>query len=314
LLACSFDTFSTAAADRAYVIVLIIFGYFVPLCVIVASYTGMFVSTRSTRIKLTQHRLAQGAGRSYSFENNEETDEASCGCLNSLMVIKNKPRKSSPNNQARLMDSGSQLQLKTRDEYARSFLQKTVKTEQTLARMALLLVSIWVLTWTPYAAAALMNILGRPDFFPPQMHLAALLLAKASAVINAVVYGLRLPTFRRKMSVMKPAIPAPLLSLLAGTDSDPNVGTGAQGNGQSATAAQFRAVAALRQSLVVSFAEGTKGSSSGNEKASPLRQNSTTTVTTRIGQPVAAPALRANRASSVRVYSRVSHFTLSFPC
>jgi hypothetical protein len=122
--------------------------------------------------------------------------------------------------------------------------------------MALLLVGIWVVTWTPYSATAALQLLGYADLVPPQVHMAALVLAKCSAVVNAFVYGLRLPTFRRRMNVLS------LPNFVKAFIGDSSGGCTAPGQQGTTTAvAQFRAQAAfapanaMRRKNSVSFAD-----------------------------------------------------------
>ena len=57
--------------------------------------------------------------------------------------------------------------------------------------MALVIIGIWVLTWTPYAMIAIMQMLGFGDIISPGISLMALILAKCSSIVNTFVYGLR---------------------------------------------------------------------------------------------------------------------------
>ena len=57
--------------------------------------------------------------------------------------------------------------------------------------MALLIISVWIVTWTPYAVTALMQELGYGDLIGPNISMAALTLAKCSAILNTFIYGLR---------------------------------------------------------------------------------------------------------------------------
>ncbi len=99
----------------------------------------------------------------------------------------------------------------TKDPFAAEFLRKAVRvrskdwrsralqnrhvnllqSERRLARMALTVVLIWVVTWTPYALTALMQLLGWGHLIGPDMALAAVFSAKVSAIVNTFVYGLR---------------------------------------------------------------------------------------------------------------------------
>ena len=65
------------------------------------------------------------------------------------------------------------------------------QTEKRLARMALLIIGVWLVTWTPYAVIALMQEFGAGAYISPRVSLGALMLAKVSAIVNTFIYGLR---------------------------------------------------------------------------------------------------------------------------
>lgn len=57
--------------------------------------------------------------------------------------------------------------------------------------MAFLIVTIWMVTWTPYAVIAALQELGYGDVVHAKVAVFALITAKVSAIINTFVYGLR---------------------------------------------------------------------------------------------------------------------------
>ena len=57
--------------------------------------------------------------------------------------------------------------------------------------MVLVIIGIWLLTWTPYTVIALAQLLGYGESVSPRMSLGALMLAKGSSIVNTFVYGLR---------------------------------------------------------------------------------------------------------------------------
>lgn len=56
-LGCSMDTWSTLPWDRAYVVSLMVLAYFLPLSVIVVSYSMIYSVTKSTREELMGKRV-----------------------------------------------------------------------------------------------------------------------------------------------------------------------------------------------------------------------------------------------------------------
>ncbi|CAG0900326.1 unnamed protein product [Darwinula stevensoni] len=73
------------------------------------------------------------------------------------------------------------------------FLEKR-KMQRRLNRSVLMVVVIWMLSWTPYAAVVLVGSLWS-QYLTPGMSMIPALACKASACINPYIYGIRNPQF-----------------------------------------------------------------------------------------------------------------------
>ncbi|XP_069134425.1 rhodopsin-like [Argopecten irradians] len=78
------------------------------------------------------------------------------------------------------------------------------KTEIKIAKIAMMLISLFILSWSPYATIALMAQFGDPSFVTPYMSELPVLLAKASAMHNPIVYALSHPKFREALMKKAP--------------------------------------------------------------------------------------------------------------
>ena len=66
-----------------------------------------------------------------------------------------------------------------------------IEMEEKLAKMVSLLLVVWVLAWTPYAAISCWIIFFDAKNLSPIMGLIPTLCCKVSAGTNAMIYGLR---------------------------------------------------------------------------------------------------------------------------
>ncbi|XP_033747547.1 rhodopsin, GQ-coupled-like [Pecten maximus] len=80
------------------------------------------------------------------------------------------------------------------------------KTEIKIAKIAMMLISLFILSWSPYATIALMAQFGDPSFVTPLMSELPVMLAKASAMHNPIVYALSHPKFREALMKKAPCL------------------------------------------------------------------------------------------------------------
>ncbi|GAA55305.1 opsin-like receptor [Clonorchis sinensis] len=73
------------------------------------------------------------------------------------------------------------------------------KADVEAAKTSIILVSLYLLAWTPYAVVCLMVLLGKMDDLSPIGSELPVLFAKTSAVYNPIVYAIRHPKFRMEL-------------------------------------------------------------------------------------------------------------------
>ncbi|XP_037320222.2 melanopsin-A-like isoform X2 [Pungitius pungitius] len=71
-----------------------------------------------------------------------------------------------------------------------------MKTEWKMAKIALIVILLFVISWAPYSCAALTAFAGYADFFTPYMNSVPAVIAKASAIHNPIIYALTHPKYR----------------------------------------------------------------------------------------------------------------------
>ncbi|TRY79117.1 hypothetical protein TCAL_09904 [Tigriopus californicus] len=189
-LGCSFDTWSHEFWDQAYVYTLMVFGYFIPLMIICMSYLKIYWFTRQSRQCVLNHmRQIQSQLLDSGKKDQEHESSFTEATLNG----------NGPTGHSVLYS----------DQYAEEFLRKTLEKEKCLARMALFIIGVWIVTWTPYAVIAMLQEHGLGYWISPGISLTALTLAKCSSIVNTFIYGLRLPHFKKHVNQILPWLNSP---------------------------------------------------------------------------------------------------------
>ncbi|XP_037609922.1 melanopsin-A-like isoform X1 [Sebastes umbrosus] len=85
----------------------------------------------------------------------------------------------------------------TRDS-ARRF--NKMKTEWKMAKIALIVILLFVISWAPYSCAALTAFAGYADMLTPYMNSVPAVIAKASAIHNPIIYAITHPKYRSALS------------------------------------------------------------------------------------------------------------------
>lgn len=137
---CTFDYLTRTDNNRTYIFFLYIFGFAVPLGVIIVSY-GLIV--RAVR-------------------NHEEEMKKTAKKMNA--------------------------ELRTNQEER--------KMEIKVAKIAMMILVLYLMSWTPYATVALIGQFGDATFVTPFWSEIPVIFAKASAMHNPIVYALSHPKFR----------------------------------------------------------------------------------------------------------------------
>ncbi|KAM6897925.1 melanopsin-A-like [Lycodopsis pacificus] len=71
-----------------------------------------------------------------------------------------------------------------------------MKTEWKMAKIALIIILLFVISWAPYSCAALTAFAGYADMLTPYMNSVPAVIAKASAIHNPIIYAITHPKYR----------------------------------------------------------------------------------------------------------------------
>lgn len=91
------------------------------------------------------------------------------------------------------------------------------RVELKLAKIAAFLITLWLLSWTPYAVVALLGIFSDQSLLTPTTSMVPALFAKMASVIDPFVYGHSHPRFRYEIRrlIGFPPIPRQRTTLMA---------------------------------------------------------------------------------------------------
>jgi len=73
------------------------------------------------------------------------------------------------------------------------------RIEMSLARMVFIILVIWVFAWTPYVVESMWIMFFDGLHLTPELAIAPSLCCKLSAALNAFIYGVRLPKFKKEI-------------------------------------------------------------------------------------------------------------------
>lgn len=82
--------------------------------------------------------------------------------------------------------------------------QEKTKAEVRIAKIAMMIVFLYLLSWTPYAIVALIGQFGPADWVTPYVSELPVMFAKAAAMHNPVVYAFSHPRFRDALNKRVP--------------------------------------------------------------------------------------------------------------
>lgn len=82
--------------------------------------------------------------------------------------------------------------------------QNQVSAEIRIAKVAIMNVSLWILSWTPFAVFCLMGTWGEAQGISPILSELQVLLAKTSCAYNPIIYCLSHPKFRESLKELHP--------------------------------------------------------------------------------------------------------------
>ncbi|XP_022240090.1 opsin, ultraviolet-sensitive-like [Limulus polyphemus] len=81
----------------------------------------------------------------------------------------------------------------------RSYIQKHRNTEIKLAKISVSLISLWMISWTPYAVVALFGISFNYQLLTPTTSMVPALFCKTASVVDPFLYGLSHPRFKSEL-------------------------------------------------------------------------------------------------------------------
>ncbi|XP_067345229.1 melanopsin-A-like isoform X1 [Channa argus] len=91
-----------------------------------------------------------------------------------------------------------------------------MKSEWKMAKIALIIILLFVISWAPYSCAALTAFAGYADMLTPYMNSVPAVIAKASAIHNPIVYAITHPKYRSALGRYVPYLG--VLLCVAGRD------------------------------------------------------------------------------------------------
>ncbi|KAG7254713.1 hypothetical protein CRUP_018220 [Coryphaenoides rupestris] len=83
-----------------------------------------------------------------------------------------------------------------------------MKGEWKMAKIALIVILLYVISWAPYSCVALTAFAGYADMLTPYMNSVPAVIAKASAIHNPIIYAITHPKYRAAISRYVPYLGA----------------------------------------------------------------------------------------------------------
>ncbi|XP_015793307.1 opsin, ultraviolet-sensitive-like [Tetranychus urticae] len=177
LTTCSFDYISTKLESRLFVLIFFLGAWLIPLIIIIGSYVGIYRATHRSAARFKKYALSSSPPSS----NNQSNSRVTNGNINNAEI----------SNSNGTGDDNSMMQQRT---------QHHIRLEHRLVRTSIALITLWMITWTPYAVVSLIGIIN-PLLLTPTMAMLPAMFAKTSAVMDPFVYGYLHP--RIKFEVKK---------------------------------------------------------------------------------------------------------------
>ncbi|XP_077357994.1 melanopsin-A-like isoform X1 [Festucalex cinctus] len=83
-----------------------------------------------------------------------------------------------------------------------------MKSEWKMAKIALIVILLFIISWAPYSCTALTAFAGYADLLTPYMNSVPAVIAKASAIHNPIIYAITHPKYRSAISRYMPYLGA----------------------------------------------------------------------------------------------------------
>ncbi|KAK3529113.1 hypothetical protein QTP70_016540 [Hemibagrus guttatus] len=81
-----------------------------------------------------------------------------------------------------------------------------LKSEWKMAKVALIVILLYVISWSPYSCVALTAFAGYSDLLTPYMNSVPAVIAKASAIHNPIIYAITHPKYRSALARYIPCL------------------------------------------------------------------------------------------------------------
>ncbi|XP_032300415.1 melanopsin-like isoform X2 [Coturnix japonica] len=88
----------------------------------------------------------------------------------------------------------------------KSFLSQSMRNEWKLAKIAFVVIIVYVLSWSPYACVTLIAWAGRGNTLTPYSKSVPAVIAKASAIYNPIIYAIIHPRYRKTIHNAVPCL------------------------------------------------------------------------------------------------------------
>ncbi|CAN2388965.1 Opsin 4xb [Pristimantis euphronides] len=87
-----------------------------------------------------------------------------------------------------------------------TFLSSSMKNEWKMAKIAFVIIIVYVLSWSPYACVTLIALAGHGKSLTPYSKTVPAVIAKASAIYNPIIYGIIHPKYRETIHKSVPCL------------------------------------------------------------------------------------------------------------
>ncbi|XP_071598926.1 melanopsin-like isoform X2 [Heliangelus exortis] len=88
----------------------------------------------------------------------------------------------------------------------KSYLSQSIRNEWKLAKIAFVVIIVFVLSWSPYACVTLIAWAGRGSTLTPYSKSVPAIIAKASAIYNPIIYAIIHPRYRKTIHNSVPCL------------------------------------------------------------------------------------------------------------
>ncbi|XP_077585466.1 melanopsin-A-like [Stigmatopora nigra] len=104
---------------------------------------------------------------------------------------------------SKMSGSGVLAQLSSRDSVKKF---QRLQNEWKMAKIALIVILLYVVSWSPYSTVALTAFAGYADMLTPYMNSVPAVIAKASAIHNPIIYAITHPKYRVALAKYIPCL------------------------------------------------------------------------------------------------------------